>query len=396
MLDKLTMLVCPSVPVWNIDGQLFFDRKFYDGILLYCASWLGTITVVMRIASTSPPEFGLVLYDVITFPAQLIILDKDKEINYKDISNADIVLASGDNYKNLHLSSLCKLHGIKCIYIIEYIFETRFQIIMMSDANFRQKIKSIIWNTIKEFKRRKAFALASGLQANGAPAFNAYKKLVNNTLLYFDSRNGENTNITEAELATRLMFLDDNAPLRLGFSGRLIKMKGADHLIEMAKILKKMDIPFTLDIFGAGDVASQMNIKISEYKLEKQVRLRGSVDFTEILLPFVKSNLDLFICCHRQSDPSCTYLETYACGVPIVGYDNRAHKGILDQVDVGWSIPMNDIKALANKVAYLNTHREEIKRKANNARQFSTDHTFEKTFNRRIEQCSMLAKNTKE
>lgn len=39
--------------------------------------------------------------------------------------------------------------------------------------------------------------------------------------------------------------------------------------------------------------------------------------------------------CHRQGDPSCTYLETYACGMPIVGYNNQAHQGILASNNAG-------------------------------------------------------------
>lgn len=393
MTKKINLTIVPSVTIWKVDGELYFDRKFHDGIISYCNDWAGTVSLVMRIANTPPPEFGLILFKPTTFPAKLIIIEDGDEISTQYISNADVVLASGDNYKNLHLSSLCSVVGVKCIYIIEYIIETRFQIIMMSEVSAWQKIKSIVWTLLTELKRRKAFSLANGIQANGAPAYRVYNKFVDNSLLYFDSRNSADTNITAPELDARLLALDNNAPLRLGFSGRLITMKGADHLIEVACILKEKNVPFSFDVFGAGDLESLMEKKIQDYKLEGLVNLRGNVDFTDELIPFIKADLDLFVCCHRQSDPSCTYLETYACGVPIVGYANKAHQGILDEFDVGWSVPINNIKALADKIIYLNSHRAEIKAKANNARTFSVDHTFEKTFSRRMEQCAMLVKD---
>jgi len=392
-IDKRNNLtIVPSVTIWKIGGEFYFDRKFHDGIISYCNGWVGTVSLVMRIADISPPEFGLILFEPTRFPAELIIIENDEQIAKQHINQADILLASGDNYKNFHLSALCKQQGVKCIYSIEYIFNTRFQIIMMSELRGWKKIKSIVWTVLTEFKRRKAFGLADGIQANGAPAYRAYNKFVDNSLLYFDSRNSADLNITATELDVRLLVLDNNEPLRLGFSGRLITMKGVDHLIEVARILKEVNIPFSFDVFGAGDLESLMKQKIKDYKLEGIVNIRGNVDFTDELIPFIKANLDLFVCCHRQSDPSCTYLETYACGVPIVGYANKAHQGILDKFNVGWSVPINNIKALADKIIYLNSHREEIKTKANNARIFSIDHTFEKTFSRRIEQCAALVK----
>jgi len=391
-MNQKSLFLCPSVPVWQMNGDVFFDRKFHDGILSYCSNWGGTVHLIMRVAENSPPDFGMVLFDVNTFPARLTLIGQDQEISEKHIGNASIVLASGDNYKNLHLSAITKKLGIKCVYIIEYILETRFQIVTMSNVSYWQKLKTIVWTLLSEMRRRKAFRLADGLQANGAAGYKAYSKMVGNALLYFDSRNSSDNNVSRSSLDARLLTLDNNAPLRLGFSGRLIAMKGADHLIEVARILKQKSLPFTFDIFGAGELALTLERKIEAYQLDGLVNLRGNVNFSEELIPFVKESLDLFVCCHRQSDPSCTYMETYACGVPIVGYANQAHAGILEQADVGWSVPMNDINAMAEKIIYLSENRSEIKNKAMNARLFSAEHTFEKTFSRRIQQCSDLIK----
>jgi glycosyltransferase involved in cell wall biosynthesis len=184
-----------------------------------------------------------------------------------------------------------------------------------------------------------------------------------------------------------LAFLDQNKPLRLTFSGRLIAMKGADHLITLANLLKQRGVLFRFDIFGDGNLLPMMKNRVEHYQLTERVFLHGAVDFATELLPFISNQVDLFVCCHRQSDPSCTYLETYSCGVPIIGYNNRAHQGILDIHDVGWSVKMNAINDLATKIEYLSQHREEIKQKAQTAIEFARNHTFENTFKNRMDHC---------
>lgn len=385
-----TLLLCPSVGVWQIGNELYFDRKFHDGVLAYTTYWPGPFRLSIRLAKTTPPKFGLVQFDADRFPAKVTVIGSDRMIDSNLLDGVDIVLASGDSFDNFHLAILCRRRGVKCVYGIEYTLGTRLQIAAINGSNSWRKLKTMVWLLLKERERIQAFRLADGLQANGVPAYSAYASLVSNALLYFDTRNTTAMSITDTELLTRLASLDEQATLRLGFSGRLISMKGADDLIEIAYQLQKRQVPFSFDIFGTGELLPKMQEKIDEYGLVSSVRLRGVVDFANELVPFIKSNLDLFVCCHRQSDPSCTYLETYACGVPIVGYNNRAHQGILVDHDVGWSVEMNNIEGLADLIAKLNNQRDEIKIKALNAARFAREHTFEATFQRRISQCIQI------
>lgn len=383
-------MLIPSVGVWKVGKDFYFDRKFHDGVLAYTVYWPGSFRLAIRLSKSKLPQFGLIKFNGNKFPAKVTVIGSDETINSNHLEGVDIVLASGDSFDSFHLAALCKVRGIKCVYGIEYTLGTRLRISAINDANVWRKLKTIVWLLLKERQRLEAFRLSDGLQANGAPAYDAYAPLVPNAMLYFDSRNTISMGITDKELSSRLSSLDEGKPLRLGFSGRLINVKGADHLIEVAHELHRRQISFSLDIFGAGELLLQMQTKIEEYGLAASVRLRGVVDFASELMPFIKSNLDLFVCCHRQSDPSCTYLETYACGVPIVGYNNLAHQGILARHDVGWSVPMNDVASLANQIARLNKQREEVKSKALNAVRFAREHTFEATFQRRIEHCLQI------
>lgn len=169
----------------------------------------------------------------------------------------------------------------------------------------------------------------------------AYRAVNQNTLLYFDTRTTENMLISDHELAERTAMCSENQPLRLFFSGRLLKIKGVDHLILVAKELKKLGIRFEMSICGDGDLKPSMTRQIHALGLSDSVKMLGLLEFKSELVPFVKKNVDLFLCCHRQGDPSCTYLETMSCGVPIVGYDNEAFAGLVQHSHTGWSVQMD-------------------------------------------------------
>jgi colanic acid/amylovoran biosynthesis glycosyltransferase len=382
------LLLMPSVGYWkSAEGKYIFDRKFYDGMLLYLDYWPGSITLLIRESQDELPAFGVVEVDPQTYPIQLRFISRLAQIKLEHVQGADIVMASADNYTQLEVSTICRQNNIKCIYIIEYIHETRIQILRLQNISLIKKVKSFLWHLAKEHSRIQAFKKCDGLQANGYPAANAYQSFTFNALLYFDTRIHDQMLVSNDVLDQRLSHLAQNEPLRLAFSGRLVAMKGADHLLNLADLLKKRGVAFKLDIFGDGELQPVMQRRLMETGLSDTVVLHGAVDFATELVPFISQHVDLFICCHRQSDPSCTYLETYSCGVPIAGYNNRAHQGILDEQDVGWSVKMNALDDLAELIARLSRDRTEIIRKSRNAIAFARQHTFEITFRKRMDHC---------
>jgi glycosyltransferase involved in cell wall biosynthesis len=192
-------------------------------------------------------------------------------------------------------------------------------------------------------------------------------------------------------LNARIARVLKGGPLRLAFSGRLIAMKGADHLLDVATELKRLGVPFTLDICGSGDLEPSMRRTIAQCGLSNLVRMRGVLDFKSQLMPFVSSEVDLFVCCHPQGDPSCTYLETMSCGTPMVGYDNEAFRGIVKTSGVGWLSPLGDARALANRIAELNRDRAAIVNAAEQSLAFASQHTFERTMQMRVDHLKRCA-----
>ncbi len=382
-MKKPHLLIIPSVPVWQQGNVLIFDRKFYDGMALYVQKWPGKVSCLMETTTSQLPEFGATKKTASELPFRCITIGQGEVVNTEHLKGVSLVLASGDAHNQLHISGLCRKEKIKCVYVIEYIPETRYQIASLSTRNPLVKLRRFFYIWHHEKKRVAAFQLADALQSNGTPAYYEYKDIKNN-LLYFDTRVDNQHSILDTDLEKRLDYLSQCKPLRLAFSGRLIQMKGADHLITLARMLKKEDIPFHMTIYGTGELETEMKRNILQHKLEHYVCMPGAVDFYTELIPDLKQKVDLFISLHRQSDPSCTYLETLSCGLPIVGYKNKAFAGLLALADIGWGSKLNDLNEIKNIIIDLNNNRTVISEKSRRSILFSRLHDFETTYNKRV------------
>ncbi|MCA9296044.1 MAG: glycosyltransferase family 4 protein, partial [Phycisphaerales bacterium] len=293
--------------------------------------------------------------------------------------------------QHLHLAGPLAEQKTPLVFVSEYTLKTRKQIIRSETRNPLLRLRRTVWTTQFERRIRDAVALAAGIQCNGTPTYDAYRAINSNPLLYFDTRVGAADIVDDATLERRFASLRDGNPLRLAYSGRLIAMKGADHLPLVARELRKRNIPFTMKICGDGTLVPVLNAAIAQYGLGDAVELTGEIDFQTELLPYVRSEVDLFVCCHRQGDPSCSYMETMACGTPIVGYDNEAFEGIVRTTNVGWPVPMDRPDAMAEAIARLHGDRAALVRAATASRDVAARNTFEKTMEIRIAhmlQCS--------
>ena len=160
--------------------------------------------------------------------------------------------------------------------------------------------------------------------------------------------------------------------------------------VYLALLLKQRKVIFNLTIYGAGELKDDMITFIKNNQLDNIVFMPGPVDFYNKLLPELQKNIDLFVCLHRQSDPSCTYLETLSCGIPIVGYKNRAFSGLLNMEEIGWAAKINDLKKIADIIENLNKNRNQICEKSKIALRFARQNDFETTFQNRINQLKSL------
>ena len=382
------LMIWPSVAAWRFDGQLWLDRKFKDGMGAYCERWRGCVRVVMRVqdvAALSP--FGAWRWDPADAPFTLDLIEPGQTLTASQLKDVDVLLASADDYRQLDAAALCRTLPTACLYVIEYTLRTRLDMERHSSTPFLKKLKTAIWHLRNERRIVRAMRLADGIQANGSPAFKAYGAGSSSALLYWDTRLLRAQLMDGAALDSKLATLREGGPLRLAFSGRLIAAKGADEMVPLALRLRQLGVPFTLDIFGAGELAEGIRAAIAAHRLDDSVRLRGAVDFDDVLMPAIKEQVDVFVCCHRQGDPSCTYAETLGCGVPMVGFANESLAALVEENGVGWTVPMGLVSALAERIAALAANREDICAKSAAALRFAENNHFETVFDQRIDHC---------
>lgn len=307
-------------------GRVVLTRKFISGMQEYAKLWSGPLVAVMEPASDPSSSLDNVEVD----PASLDFGVEVTSYDSRDLAarlSRSAVIFGGVSYRQNHLADLGRELGVPVVFGTEYTLRTRIQILRSETSNPVLQARRILWEWQQERRQRRAITRAQGIQCNGTPTFEAYRELSPNPLLFLDTRTTEDLFVSEAALERRLEELRAGKPLRLAFSGRLNRMKGADHLLRVAKRLVERGCEFELAICGGGPLEDELAREIERAQLGSRIQLRGVLDFRSELVPFVARSVDLFVCCHRQGDPSCTYLETFACGVPIAGYANEAFAG---------------------------------------------------------------------
>lgn len=388
ILPTIKAMVNPETP-----DTVVLTGKFLSGMKSYAQQWPGPVTLLIEANEGRDTNLDHESVKIADLPYTLKLVNYDDPALVDQLAVGDVVLASVCWRQN-HISLLCQKVKVPCVYVSEYALQTRLQMEKARSGNPLIYIRRALWHWQHERKHRRALRLADGLQANGTPTYKDYLGLAKHAMLYFDSRVSRNQMASQEDVEHRYQYLFSVQPLRLAFSGRLMSIKGTDHLPVIARALRQMQIPFTMEICGDGELFEAMKQKIREWHLDDVVFMRGVLDFHKQLIPMMKQNVDLFICTHRQGDPSCTYLETMSCGVPIVGYGNAAFTGLCEHAGAGWVTPMNKPEKLAKQIATLHMNRREIMDHATQSLAFARNHSFEDTFTRRVDQLIQLSRKT--
>jgi colanic acid/amylovoran biosynthesis glycosyltransferase len=374
------------------EGRFVITKKFTEAMTFYADAWDGPVIAFMPVAERGSDNLDNVEVDAKTLPFEVrTISPQDPGQLARDLRGAGVVLG-GPFWWLRGLSRLCAQVGVPSVYNTEYSLLTRVQIVLANPASRLRHLRRSLWELNEELRHyRREIALADGVQCNGTPTYDAYRGLTPSPLLYFDTR------VFEGEVATDDALARGNArrlgrePLRLAFSGRLNAMKGAGDLVEVAAELDRRGMPFKMDIYGDGPLAATMRDDLARRRLDDRVKLGGVLDFHSELLPTMRDDVDLFVCCHPQGDPSCTYLETMSAGVPIVGYANDAFAGLMRERPVGWSVPRGDARRMADEIARIAENRPALAERASASLTFARLHTFEQTFRRRIDHLAAIA-----
>ncbi|MFN3274057.1 MAG: glycosyltransferase family 4 protein [Paracoccus sp. (in: a-proteobacteria)] len=382
MTDVLTLI--PSVPATMRDGVLWLDDKFTEGLRTHARHWSdgkpgAQMRVLIRRTDAVLP-FAKPL-DPRDLPCELRLLAPDAQIGAADLAGSGVVLASADDHTQLELPAICGATGAKLVYVIEYDLRTRMTFARMDSAGRPLRmLRRGQWLLRHELRLRRALSAADGLQANGFPAMAAYGGLNRNLCLYLDGRMTRERMASPEQMAGRA---DHAGPIRIIHSGRLIAAKGCQDLVPFAAALRRRNVDFRLDIYGHGDMKDQIAADLARRGLLDVVHLHAPVDFAQVLVPLMQSSADLFLAPHRQSDPSCSYLEAMGCGLPVLGSNNGMWRALLARSDAGWMAPSGRPDAMAECCAGLT--RAMLTEAGARALAYAQAHDFETEFAHRID-----------
>ncbi len=379
------LIVMPALRAKSgADGRLVLTEKFVDGMRAFARQWPGRTTAMLDVTGEEMMELDAVSPGDGELPFVVErIPDRSAQLRER-LDRADAVLGTisrGGGGEAALAEALPVRTPI--VYCLEHTFEV-FRAINRHSRNVLRRYRNLLRWGLREPLVRRVVAAAPGIQCNGVPCYETYGPLNRRPLLYFDSRVNRDMMITKEALSARLETLQSGRPLELVFSGRLLSIKGVDHLPLVAEGLRQKGIDFRLQIAGDGPLRARLRRDIRRSGLEKAVSLLGVLDFKSQLLPLVRSQCDLFVCCHRQGDPSCTYLETFACGVPIVGYGNPALAGLERHTSGALTVAGARPHLLAAMIASLDADRGRLADASWSARRFAAANTFEKAFAHRI------------
>ncbi len=382
------VLHCPIVALR--DGVVEVSAKFLEEVGRYAKFWPGTVRLFAYEDSNWGTSFGTVKREIAALPFELVV-QSHETLDERVFADDVAVLLCGVGHRYNHLAAIGRRLGVPVVYVAEWSRRTQNVITAIEAANAMVKARRLFWLWRQRRSIRHALAAASALQCNGTPTYDEYAEVNQDRLLYFDNRITDDLLIKRTALDRRLTKLRSAPePLNLVFSGRLTPTKGVLDLIEVSNELRRQQVSFHLSIVGAGELADALHEQILRHRLEGLVSVLAPKEFRTELIPFVQQ-MDLFVCPHPQGDPSCTYVETLACGVPIVGYANEALAGVARYSHAAWHVPLGGHRELATEIARLSRCRAELAAASLRALEFATQHTFDKTYGARVDQLRRLA-----
>ena len=166
-------------------------------------------------------------------------------------------------------------------------------------------------------------------------------------IVVLDLFNGVETDLFHPDLPTP--YLKGNP--KLLFAGNLLPSKNVITLISAMKhILKKYPNAY-LEIVGNGSEYENLNKKIKQLNLEKNIELVGQLNRNEIKFRF--SSCDIFISSSIAEQHSITAFEAMACGKPVLLSNIPPFREVISDSKTGLLFSPYDEVDIANKVEEL-------------------------------------------
>lgn len=361
------------------------DRKFLDGMARFVSE------VGVPVTSTHPVRRGDAAIDVLqapvaSLPFRLVALDTDARGAYSAAGRAQLAdaVARSRLVAGAYMGGgLGVAHRLKVPYVMVVEYDLRTQLVVTrigASDPLRRTVRSL--RCVADYLRIQIPAMrrAAAIHCNGFPVHDAARRWNERCLLYLDSRMGRDMVVGEAALAARLRELPARRAKVL-FSGRYEPMKGALDFVQVAIRCVQDGVPAEFLCHGQGSQRQAMQAAVAAAGVGDRVQVHDAVPFPQLMA--VARGCDLFVACHVQSDPSCSYLEAMGAGLPVLGYANRMWRSMAADSGAGDHVPLRDQRALAAAIAARLRDPRRLAEWSNRARAYALQHCFENEFARR-------------
>ena len=142
-------------------------------------------------------------------------------------------------------------------------------------------------------------------------------------------------------------------------AGRLSEQKNYKMMIDAVKLLSEDYGDISLQIYGNGELDTQLRAYIKEQGLEDKVSLMGRSDE----LYNVYKNADVYVMSSDYEGMPNALAEAMAIGLPCISTDCKTGpRDLIDEGKNGFLIPCNDPKALAEKLKFIFSMTDEEQR----------------------------------
>lgn len=374
-------------------GRFFADRKFLLGMERYLTHLKAPL---MSVHPELSPDHDSSIIDLLEVPEEKLgykvltlrydgrghLLPGERERLLEKTAGAKLF------YGDIMGAHLAEERQVPYVAILEYNLKTMITFASEGIPGFLTRN----WRSARAVRYYltqmiPAIRKATLLHCNGYPVFEESALFNHRRLLYLDSRMDRDATIPLDALRARLRERPARPP-RLLFSGRYEPAKGALDVVMVAVELAKRGVPYDLHLYGQGSQRPQMERAVAEHGLHDKVTIHDPVSYPELVE--IARGFDLFVCCHVQDDPSCTYIESFGCGLPVVGYGNAMWRGLAASSDAGIVTPLRSPAMLAEKVAALLGDHDRLDSLSERARAFAVEHCFENEFARRTASLEQL------
>lgn len=388
----LTMVHNNRATVEN--GVFRVDRKFHVGMQAYVRSVNAPILAVHPQSAPGAPVMDAVEVPCAELGYEVMVLKTDKSMRplagERDRLRTAIQQSRLVYGGSLGSAEMAGRLGVPYVLAREYDLQTEiFVATSQVSSKLRRGVRAVRC-TLRYARDIPIIHGAAQLHCNGYPIFDETKWFNNKRLLYLDSRMSAELVIAQDELRARLAGRAGR-PLRLLYSGRYEPMKGADDVVRVALACIRRGMDVEMHCYGQGSLRDEMRRLAAQAPQSGRIVVHDTIPFPDLVV--LSRTFDLFVCCHLQNDPSCTYLESLGCGLPIVGYGNRMWRRLSGESSAGFWSPSGDPEGVADSVQKLLADPKAIDTMSMRAREFALDHTFEREFALRIDalNCALSA-----